>query len=134
MTHLRCVSTCVQLVTTVRKSLEAPHRPRSTISTTVPGVYNQQGGVLRFSYERPGLGVVWAVPIDFPPSEVPSTTLVPCQMARMVAGTIDSMVLNCQQLPPLPLGPPHRPPSRFDIILTVILIINSNIPLLLVVL
>ena len=97
--------------------------------STVHEVYNQQGGVLGFSYERPGLGVVWAVPIDFPPSEVPSTTLVPCQMARMRAGTIDSMVLNCQQLPPLPLGPPHRPPSRFDIILIVIPTIKSNIPL-----
>ena len=103
--------------------------PKGQICRTNMYMYNQPGGVLGFSYERPGLGVVWAVPIDFPPSEVPSTTLVPCQMARMGAGTIDSMVLNCQQLPPLPLGPPHRPPSRFDIILIVIPIIKSNIPL-----
>ena len=39
-------------------------------------VYNQQRSVLGFSIERSGLGVVWAAPMDFPPSKVPDTTLV----------------------------------------------------------
>ena len=53
---------------------------------TVLEVYNQQRSVLGFWDERSGLGVVWAVPMNFPPSKVPDTTLVPCQMTRMVAG------------------------------------------------
>ena len=66
---------------------------------TVLEVYNQQRSVLGFSIERSGLGVVWAAYMDFPPSKVPDTTLVPCQMARMVAGNCHSHVSMGPQLP-----------------------------------
>ena len=85
---------------------------------TVLEVYNQQRSVLGFRNQKSGLGVFWAVPMDFPPSKVPDTTLVPCQMARMVAGNCHSHVsmgLNCQQSYPPPLGPPERLKSRLNI-------------------
>ena len=74
--------------------------------TTVLKVYNQQRSVLGFCNERSGLGVVWSVPMNFPPSKVPDTTLVPCQMARMVAGNCHSHVSMGPQLPPVTPPPP----------------------------
>ena len=59
------------------------------VVVTVLEVYNLQGGVLGFWAYRSGLGVVWMVSIDSPPSEEPGTTLVPWKTGRMVAGTIE---------------------------------------------
>ena len=53
---------------------------------------------------RSGLGVVWMVSIDSPPSEEPGTTLVPWKTGRMVAGTMESMGTNGWQLGPPPTG------------------------------
>ena len=69
---------------------------------TVLEVYNRQGSLLGFWAYRSGLGVVWMVSIDSPPSEEPGTTLVPWKTGRMVAGTMESMGTNGWQL-----GPPH---------------------------
>ena len=83
---------------------------REAYCATVLGVYNQQRSVLGFWNERSGLGVVWAVPMNFPPSKVPDTTLVPCQMARMVAGNCHSHVSMGPQLPPV--TPPSTGTAR----------------------
>ena len=85
----------------------------STRPTTVLEVYNLQGIVFGIWGQRSGLGVVWSVSINSAPSKGPSTTLVPCQLARIKAGTQESMELNCHQGHPPPLVPPDRCCSRF---------------------
>ena len=56
-------------------------------NSTVLEVYNLQGGVLGFSHQRSGLGVVLSVSINSAPSKGPDTTLVPWKLTRMEAGT-----------------------------------------------
>ena len=43
--------------------------------------------------------MLWSVSINSEPSKGPSTTLVPYQLARIKAGTQESMELNCHQEP-----------------------------------
>ena len=59
----------------------------SLVLVTVLQVYNLQGGVLGFSHQRSGLGMVLSVSINSAPSKGPDTTLVPWKLTRMMAGT-----------------------------------------------
>ena len=69
-------------------------------------------GVLGFSHQRSGLGVVLSVSINSAPSKGPDTTLVPWKLTRMVAGTQYPWDLTATSYIPPPLAPPDRPDSQ----------------------
>ena len=87
-------------------------RLSSSIQDTVLQVYNLQGGVLGFSHQRSGLGVVLSVSINSAPSKGPDTTLVPWKLTRMEAGTQYPWDSTATSYTPPPLAPPDRPESQ----------------------
>ena len=94
------------------KSSQWNFRTIVPFTCTVLEVYNLQGGVLGFSHERSGLGMVLSVSINSAPSKGPDTTLVPWKLTRMVAGTQYPWDLTATSYIPPPLAPPDRHDSQ----------------------